>query len=204
MKNSEERRIQNQFGAFCTRVLKNEALRIEAEYSRTSDREKPFNDLSENEIAQLNSNDKYFENSHVFEIHGLPVVVVGDLLAKALSELSKEKQEIILLSYFLDLSDREIGENSERATHNSGKGGICVARRIALVPVPTIMAAISGNEQALAEVVAYYQGYIRALSTRPTKDQYGNEYYLVDEDMRLRLEVKLIRSVMTGFQILPS
>ena len=66
------------------------------------------------------------------------------------------------------------------------------------------MAAISGNEQALAEVVAYYQGYIRALSTRPTKDQYGNEYYLVDEDMRLRLEVKLIRSVMTGFQILPS
>lgn len=79
-----------------------------------------------------------------------------------------------------------------------------MARRIALVPVPTIMAAISGNEQALAEVVAYYQGYIRALSTRPTKDQYGNEYYLVDEDMRLRLEVKLIRSVMTGFQILPS
>ena len=79
-----------------------------------------------------------------------------------------------------------------------------MARRIALVPVPTIMAAISGNEQALAEVVAYYQGYIRALSTRPTKDQYGNEYYLVDEDMRLRLEVKLIRSVMTGFQILQS
>lgn len=112
MKNSEERRIQNQFGAFCTRVLKNEALRIEAEYSRTSDREKPFNDLSENEIAQLKSIDKYFENSHVFEVRGLPVVVVGDLLAKALSELSKEKQEIILLSYFLDLNDREIGERT--------------------------------------------------------------------------------------------
>ena len=55
MKNSEERRIQNQFGAFCTRVLKNEALHIEAEYSRTSDREKPFNDLSENEITQMYS-----------------------------------------------------------------------------------------------------------------------------------------------------
>ena len=79
-----------------------------------------------------------------------------------------------------------------------------MARRVALVPVPTIMAAISGNEQALAEVVAHYQGYIRALSTRSMKDQFGNEYYLVDEDMRLRLEVKLIHSVMTGFQILPS
>ena len=79
-----------------------------------------------------------------------------------------------------------------------------MARRIALVPVPTIMAAISGNEQALADVVAHYQGYIRALSMRSTKDRYGNEYYLVDEDMRLRLEVKLIRSVTTGFHILPS
>ena len=79
-----------------------------------------------------------------------------------------------------------------------------MARRIVLVPVPTIMAAVSGNEQALAEVVMYYQGYIRALSTRVLKDQYGNEQYLVDEDMRLRLEVKLIRSVMTGFQILPT
>ena len=112
MKNSEERRIQNQFGAFCTRVLKNEALRIEAEYSRTSDREKPFNDLSENDIVQMKSIDKYFENSHVFEVRGIPVVVVGDLLAKALSELSKEKQEIILLCYFLDVSDREQRERT--------------------------------------------------------------------------------------------
>ena len=112
MKNSEERRIQNQFGAYCTRVLKNEALRIEAEFSRTKKKKKTFNELSENEIAQLNSIDKYFENSHVFEVRGLPVVVVGDLLAKALSELSKEKQEIILMSYFLDFSDREIGERT--------------------------------------------------------------------------------------------
>ena len=52
-----------------------------------------------------------------------------------------------------------------------------MARRIALVPVPTIIEAINGNEQALAEVVAHYQGYIRALSTRSTKDQYGNEYH---------------------------
>ena len=126
MKNSEERRIQNQFGAFCTRVLKNEALRIEAELSRTSDWEKPIDDLSENEISQMISIDKYFENAHVFEVRGLPVVVVGDLLAKALSELSKEKQEIILLSYFLDLSDREIGErtNAIQQTVSKRRHGI--------------------------------------------------------------------------------
>jgi DNA-directed RNA polymerase specialized sigma subunit, sigma24 homolog len=130
MKNSEERRIQNQFGAFCTRVLKNEALRIEAEFSHAFDREKPFNDLSENELAQMKSIDKYFESSHVFEVHGLPVVVVGDLLAKALSELSKEKQDIILLSYFLDLSDREIGERTHAIQQTVSKRRLGILKEL--------------------------------------------------------------------------
>ena len=37
-----------------------------------------------------------------------------------------------------------------------------------------------------------------------SQDEIARYYYLVDEDMRLRLEVKLIRSVMTGFHILRS
>ena len=32
---------------------------------------------------------------------------------------------------------------------------------------------------------------------------YGNEYLYVDEDMRLRLETKLIHSIVTGFKVLP-
>ena len=48
-----------------------------------------------------------------------------------------------------------------------------------------------------------YQKYIRALATRPLKDEYGNTYLYVDEDMRLRLETKLIHSVVTGFKVLP-
>lgn len=44
----------------------------------------------------------------------------------------------------------------------------------------------------------------RALATRPLKDAYGNEYLCVDEDMRLRLETKLSRGIMTGFKVLPA
>ena len=33
--------------------------------------------------------------------------------------------------------------------------------------------------------------------------KYGNEYLYVDEDMRLRLETKLIHSIVTGFKVLP-
>ena len=77
-----------------------------------------------------------------------------------------------------------------------------MAGRVKPIPVPVILAAISGDERALAAVVAHYQDYIRALATRPLKDAYGNEYLCVDEDMRLRLEVRLIHNIMTGFKVL--
>ena len=79
-----------------------------------------------------------------------------------------------------------------------------MAGRVALLPLPVILAATNGDEEAIATVVRYYQGYIRALATRPLKDAYGNEYLCVDEDMRLRLETKLIHSILTGFKVLPA
>lgn len=61
---------------------------------------------------------------------------------------------------------------------------------------------LDGDGEALACVVSHYQHYIKALATRPLKDEYGNEYLCVDEDMRLRLEAKLIRSIVTSFKVL--
>lgn len=72
------------------------------------------------------------------------------------------------------------------------------------LPLPVIQAAIEGEGEALASIVKHYQGYIRFLAMRPLKDEYGNEYLCVDEDMRLRLEAKLIYSIITGFRILPA
>ena len=46
----------------------------------------------------------------VFEVQGLPVVVTGDLLADALAQLPEDKRDVILLSYFLGMTDREISE----------------------------------------------------------------------------------------------
>ena len=72
------------------------------------------------------------------------------------------------------------------------------------IPMPIILAAISGDEIALATVVLHYQGYIHVLATRPLKDDCGNERLRVDEDMRLRLEAKLIYAIITGFRVLPA
>ena len=72
------------------------------------------------------------------------------------------------------------------------------------LPLPVILAAMEGAGEALAAVVNHYKGYIRYLAMRPLKDEIGNEYLCVDEDMRLRLEAKLIHSIVTGFKILPA
>ena len=76
-----------------------------------------------------------------------------------------------------------------------------MAGQVKPIPVPVILAAVSGDTDAIAAVLAHYQNYIRALATRPLKDEYGNEYQCVDEEMRLRLETKLICGIVTGFHV---
>lgn len=111
MKDPMELRVQNQFGGFCTRVLKNEAMRIHNEYTRQRDREKSLVDLTDSELSQIATVDKHFNDEHIFDVLGLPVVVTGDLLAEAIAKLPEEKRDVILLSYFLGMSDREISEH---------------------------------------------------------------------------------------------
>lgn len=110
MKDSYEQRVQNQFGGFCARVLKNEAWYIQREYARRRDQEKSMDDLTASELEQTAVWDKYFMDEHVFEVQGFPVVVTGNLLAEAIAQLPEDKRDVILLSYFLGMNDREISE----------------------------------------------------------------------------------------------
>ena len=110
MNDSNDQRIQNQFGGFCTKVLKNEAKYIQREDARLRDRQKSINDLSTFEEEQIAVTDKYFVDEHIFEVLGLPVVVTGDLLAEALERLPEGKRNVILLSYYLGMTDHEISE----------------------------------------------------------------------------------------------
>ena len=110
MNDSNDQRIQNQFGGFCTKVLKNEAKYIQRENARLRDRQKSINDLSASEEEQLAVTDKHFVDEHIFDVLGLPIVVTGDLLAGALARLSDDKRNAILLSYYLGMTDREISE----------------------------------------------------------------------------------------------
>lgn len=79
-----------------------------------------------------------------------------------------------------------------------------VSKNVKPLPLPVILAAMEGDGQALAVVLNHYKDYIRCLSVRKLKDDCGNEYFCVDEDMRLRLEAKLIYSIVSDFKLLPA
>lgn len=66
--------------------------------------------MSAKEMEQLYTLDKYFVTEQIFNVLGLDVIVTDDVIAGALQSLPEHKRDIILLSYFLELSDREIGE----------------------------------------------------------------------------------------------
>lgn len=60
-----------------------------------------------------------------------------------------------------------------------------------LLPFPVISAAANGDTTAMCAILKHYEGYIAKLCTRTLKDDAGNTYSYVDEEMRNRLQVRL-------------
>jgi len=108
--NSYELDKQRVFDAFCKKVLKNEVRNYYDEMKRLRDKEVSFSELSETELAQLSTTDKYFATEQTFNVLGHDVIVNDESIAEALRSLPERKRDIILLSYFLELSDGEIGK----------------------------------------------------------------------------------------------
>ena len=70
------------------------------------------------------------------------------------------------------------------------------------IPFLIIEKAINEDIEAIDYILAHYRNYIIRLSTRVARDENNNEYMYVDDDMRSRLESKLIYSIIKKFKIL--
>ncbi len=66
-----------------------------------------------------------------------------------------------------------------------------------LLPYPVIIAATKGDPEAMAIVVKHYESYIASLSMRKLRDERGNTYWGIDEDIRDRLRSRLMRAVLS-------
>lgn len=65
-----------------------------------------------------------------------------------------------------------------------------------LLPFNLIQKATSGDEEALRTLLANYDGYIKTLATRMSIGVDGCKNYAVDEEIRGRLQGKLMKVVM--------
>ena len=105
---SHEEHIRHTFDAFCKKVLRNEARDYLDELARQRNREISFSDLPVEVMEQLSVCDDYFADDRTFDVLGNTVQIASDELAEAIAALPKQKRDIILLSYFLDMPDGEI------------------------------------------------------------------------------------------------
>ena len=110
LSSSEKKTIQHQYDALAKKTLKGAAKNYQIELAKRAAREVSFSDLSESELAQLFTMDEYESDHHRFQVSGFDVIVKNELLAEALNALPEKKRNIVLLSYFLDMSDAEIGD----------------------------------------------------------------------------------------------
>ena len=60
------------------------------------------------------------------------------------------------------------------------------------IPYATIVAAKSGNAEAMSEIRRHYERYIIIHSMRVLYDEHGNHYEVLDHELRQRIETKLI------------
>ena len=104
-----EQNKQHTFDAFCKKVLRNEARNYYDEMKRLRDKEVSFSELSKRELDQLSATDYCFTTEQTFKVLGKDIIVNDESITEALRILPERKRDIILLYYFLNFSDGEIG-----------------------------------------------------------------------------------------------
>ena len=197
------------FNGFCKKALKFEASNAHRDVRHHQLREVTFSSLSLQEEEQLFTNDRYFAGEEAddksFFVAGMEIT--PKLLADAIHALPEEKRDAVLLYYFFDMSDPEIAKllNLSRSTvqyRRTSSFELMVIKsnndhdERGLLPYPVIVAATKGDPDAMKIVLNRYEGDMVALSVRKMRDERGNTYYGVDQDIYDRLRARLIRVVL--------
>ena len=92
------------------KTLKGAAKNFQIELAKRAAREVCFSEMSESELNSLFVMDEYESDFFCFQVSGYDVLIRNALLGEALETLPERKRNIVLLSYFLDMSDAEIGQ----------------------------------------------------------------------------------------------
>ena len=104
----DEETIRHRFDSFCKKALKGEVIDYERHMAYRRKYEISLSELSEQELRKLCTTDEYTLESYQFNALGYDIEVKDALIAEALQSLTEKKRNVILLSYFMNMSDAEI------------------------------------------------------------------------------------------------
>lgn len=90
--------------------MREEARDYERNMARRAEQEELYDKLPQEQACQLYSLDEYPSEQTYFHVQEYDIAVCNDKLADALAVLSAEKRDIVLLAYFLDMTDKEIAD----------------------------------------------------------------------------------------------
>ena len=107
--------VERVFDRYCKKVLKEKNIDLQREEIRRGEREVTFSALSMRELAELAVMDEYFKGAYVFDVLGESVGVTDSDLAEALTALPADRRDIVLMSFFFDMTDKEIAERLNMA-----------------------------------------------------------------------------------------
>lgn len=105
----EKEIVRKKFCTYCIKVLHGEALNYLAELKKIREREVNFSELMPKEWNQLCTYDD-FPDTESFEVMGMDIQVKDADISDALKKLPEKKRRIILMLYFLDMTEQEIAD----------------------------------------------------------------------------------------------
>ncbi len=106
---SFEKAIKAQFDCLTKKVIKYERSKYYRYMSKHWRNEISFSDILEVELEDFCNIDKYPSENTTFNVLGMEAQIIDEQLSKVLKILPEKKRNIVLLSYFMDMSDLEIG-----------------------------------------------------------------------------------------------
>src|SRR5699024_2164491 len=102
--------IENQFDYICKRAMEDERRDYYKYLSRLSKHEVSFSDIGDYIVSQFFTMDNETTDFQIYTLNGVTVGIEHDLLSEALRDLPDKKREILLMYYFMNMSDSEIAE----------------------------------------------------------------------------------------------
>ena len=99
------------FDSFTKSVIKSKSIDILREYSRQAAREVSLSDVSPADIERRASNtDTYRLYRRAYNVRNHVIYVYDPVFGELLQKLTPQRREVILLYYYLNLNDVEVGK----------------------------------------------------------------------------------------------